>query len=304
MNVTNMRYLLFGISMLLWGQLLAQTGLPDRPIKVITYNIWNGFDWGKDQERHDLFVNWMKEQDTDVAALQELCGYTEEKLKADAAAWGHSYAVILKEENYPVGITSKEPILLKEKALDSFWHGLLHVKTYDIDFFVVHLSPADAAFRMREAEEVLTRIEALENENFMVLGDFNALSPMDADINKEKDYLLERYQKNDDKNQDGYKNLIEQNFDYGVMGKFLGLPGIDICHKMSERKELYSFPTPILIGKYYDDQKEIERCFHRIDFILTDPQLATFCTDAKVIHTETTDQLSDHYPIIATFGHK
>lgn len=31
-------------------------------LKVMTYNIWNGFDWGKDTERRENLVNWVKSQ--------------------------------------------------------------------------------------------------------------------------------------------------------------------------------------------------------------------------------------------------
>jgi exodeoxyribonuclease-3 len=57
-------------------------------LKVITYNIWNGHDWGKDIARHDKMVHWINSKKPDVVALQELCGYTEEKLASDAKLWG------------------------------------------------------------------------------------------------------------------------------------------------------------------------------------------------------------------------
>ena len=123
---------------LFWG-LLGYT--QEASMKLISYNIWNGFDWGKDSIRHQAFLDWATAQNPDVLALQELCGYTPEKLSADAQQWGHPYSVLLKTEGYPVGITSKEPIQLKGKHLEGLWHGMLHVATYGIDFYVVHLSP-------------------------------------------------------------------------------------------------------------------------------------------------------------------
>ena len=59
--------------------------------RVITYNIWNGFDWGKDTLRHQQFLDWTAFQKPDILALQELCGYTREKLAQDAKTWGHGY---------------------------------------------------------------------------------------------------------------------------------------------------------------------------------------------------------------------
>ena len=54
-----------------------------KKIKVISYNIWNGFDWGKDMQRKEKMVSWVNSQKPDVLALQELCGYTLEKLQED-----------------------------------------------------------------------------------------------------------------------------------------------------------------------------------------------------------------------------
>ena len=58
-------------------------------IRVMSYNILNGFDWGKDTERQDRLVEWVKEQDPEILGLQELCGFTQEKLSKLAVRWGH-----------------------------------------------------------------------------------------------------------------------------------------------------------------------------------------------------------------------
>lgn len=86
-------------------------------LKVITYNIWNGFDWGKDDERRIALGSWLAAQNPDVVALQELCGYTDDKLQQDALQWGHQYSILLKTTGYPVGLASNRPIELVEKLL-------------------------------------------------------------------------------------------------------------------------------------------------------------------------------------------
>src|SRR6056297_2635134 len=78
-------------------------------LKVITHNVWYGFT-KKGQPRHDQWLQWMAAQQPDVVALQELNGYTAEKLATDANSWGHSHSVLLKEEGFPTGITSRYPI--------------------------------------------------------------------------------------------------------------------------------------------------------------------------------------------------
>jgi exodeoxyribonuclease-3 len=111
-------------------------------IKVITYNIWNGFDFGKDEERRIELRQWVNQQEPSIVALQELCNYTDKKLAEDAKSWGHDYSILLKTTGYSVGLTSKFPIVLKEKIRTGMHHGALHCKTNDIDFFVIHFSPS------------------------------------------------------------------------------------------------------------------------------------------------------------------
>ena len=102
-------------------------------LNVMTYNIWNGFDWGKDTKRKQDWIKWIQSKNPDVLALQELCGYDEEQLKADAAKWGHNHVKILKTAGYPVGLTSRKPIQIKKRVIDDLWHGLLHCETYGIE---------------------------------------------------------------------------------------------------------------------------------------------------------------------------
>jgi len=269
-------------------------------IKVMTYNIWNGFDWGKDLDRKDRLINWVKSKDPDVLALQELCGYTEAQLSQDAAQWGHPFAVLLKTEGYPLGFTSKEPINLVEKMVEPLWHGMLHCQTYGLDFFVVHLSPSDLATRRDEARIITEKIRAVKKEGrqYMVLGDFNALSPFDANHLAGNQALLQRYLESDRK-KEKYQNLEHGQLDYSVISAFLSVPTIDVCQKFLDRTPNFTSPTPILIGSYYTSQQEIDEFHKRIDFILTSPELANSCQSAVIYNGPDTGYLSDHYPVMA-----
>ena len=173
---------------------------------------------------------------------------------------------------------------------------MLHAATYGIDFFVVHLSPSDCEFRMREAAIITDRVRKVSNNQFVILGDFNALSPMDADLNLEKTYLLERYQANDFKN-NKHKNLRDDEFDYSVIATFLALPAIDPSHRLVEAEERYTFPAPVLLGQYYEDETHINKSRQRIDFILVSPELAKKCVAAYIFHDNLTAGLSDHFPV-------
>ena len=65
-------------------------------------------------------MEWIKNQHADVVALQELNGQTNESFKDLAEGWGHDHAVLLKEEGFPVGLTSKMPVEVIEKRVEGF----------------------------------------------------------------------------------------------------------------------------------------------------------------------------------------
>jgi exodeoxyribonuclease III len=136
--------LLFGFSF--------QFSMAQEKLKVISYNIFNGFDWGKDTVRRTHFQQWIMAQHPDVLAMQELCAYTPEKLKSESETWGHPYSALLKATGYSVGITSRFPIEVKEKILGGLHHGALHCRINGIDYLVVHLHPGSIKRRREEAQ--------------------------------------------------------------------------------------------------------------------------------------------------------
>lgn len=269
-------------------------------MRVISYNIWNGFEQRSDAARHAAFIDWMQQQDADVVALQELCGYDVDTLRQDAAQWGHDHAEIVKTGGYPVGITAREPITVRERLLDGLWHGMLHAEVGGCEFFVVHLSPADVATRHREALTITRRVRALEGGPYLLLGDFNAHSPVDTDIDQGRPDLLEKYRRRD-RDSDGHLNLCLGEFDYSVLSTFLGLPAIDVVAARVEPRRRFSFPAPALVGKYDHTPETIVASQERIDFILASPDLAARCTAAVIVNDGAADAISDHFPVIADF---
>lgn len=270
-----------------------------RSLKIMTYNIWNGFDWGKDSIRHEKFIEWIKTKKPDVLALQELCGYSEEKLREDALQWGHQYVQLLKTEGYPTALTSSKPIKLLERIEKPFWHGLLHCETFGIDFYIVHLSPADCIIRSGEAKQIRERIKNNKGNSYIILGDFNSQSPYDAYWMENNTELKNKYLKN--KNTE-YSNLRLGEFDYAVMSEFLACPSIDLCLGKIDLQEAYTFPTPILTGKYGHTPHTIVKERVRIDYILASPALAKTCRKVEIFNQEGTHMLSDHYPMMAEFS--
>jgi len=272
-------------------------------LKVITYNIWNGFDWGKDTVRRHKLQQWVKKQQPSVVALQELCGYTPGKLKEDAESWGHAYSVLLKTTGYSVGLTSEFPIQLKEKIRGKLHHGALHCQSAGIDFLVVHLHPGSIKRRMKESEILLGELEEIKSANsrYIVLGDFNAHSPFDADLYDSDGYFMKRLRKNNaDKGING--NIFMNDLDYSVVASFLAFPLYDVTRNYTTGiNERGSFPGRVLGPVNNETTEQLVLRLERIDYILVSPALKLKCIDAKVFNGEENWFLSDHYPVQAKF---
>ncbi|MEM7655583.1 MAG: endonuclease/exonuclease/phosphatase family protein [Bacteroidota bacterium] len=271
---------------------------PPASLRVLTYNIWNGFDWGKDSSRHQACVQWIADQEADVVALQELCGYDSIQLQADAAEWGHPYVALLKTEGYPVGLTSRQPIKVIRRQLDGMWHGMLHAQSYGLDFYVVHLSPADVDFRWGEAQLIRNLIEQDAPAHYAILGDFNAHSPLDAERLEQNASLRQKYDRPPSK--EGYSNLRLGEFDYSVISTFLSLPTVDVVPRSVPITARFSFPAPTLVGPS-QTAAAIRQNRQRIDYLLLSPALAKGSQGATIFNHGTPDSLSDHYPVMVEF---
>lgn len=264
-------------------------------IRIISYNILDGFDGLKDKDRMSRITQWIAEKDPEILALQELVGFKEKDLHDFAESYGHTYSIILKEKGYPVGISSKRPIEVVGKFVDDYWHGFLHVRTFGLDIIILHLSPSDQAYRYKEANKITQYIKDNCPDNCLVMGDFNSVSPFDADEQESHlELVMERAKAAGVKEKE--KSPAMPLFDYSVQATFMATPLLDICRMYVNPENRTTFPTRILtdVSKRNDMHK---RSGSRIDYILVSPALYHKCVDAFIWNGEDTDYLSDHYPI-------
>ena len=279
----------------IWLLPVTSNGQPagKEKLRVISYNIWNGFE--HDASRRANFINWIKGQQPDILAMTELVGFTEKDLGQLASEYGHKYYAIVKEEGYPVGITSNEPITVVKKQMEGFWHGMLHVKTHGLDMIVTHLSPHDWKFRLKEAQMLTSYIQDNQLDNCMVMGDFNAYSPFDADWVETHAQLIENMQKWDAE-QETYRNMRDGRFDYSVLSKFLSIGLTDICRLYVPADKRTTFPAAFLYGWQHGDTR-LHGIGERLDYILVSPSLVSRCLDARTHNGIETEGISDHYPV-------
>lgn len=271
---------------------------PEKPLRVITYNIYIGFkdslggQTAKTRDREQKFIAWMKEQQPNVAALQELNTINSARLAEIASAYGHPYSVLLETETgYNLALTAKTPITVREKTTDNFCHGLIWAEIGGINYFAVHFSPNEYPVRRREASQVSARIKNLldEGKNCIVLGDFNNLSPSDKAAYDSME-TVKSFQLTDEK-YERHQNLHLGQLDFQPVNTLLDAGLSDVYKVIHPEGFTKSYCTTI---------KESNRVL-RIDYIFPDPELTNKCRAVEIVNDEKTNAISDHYPVIADF---
>ncbi len=260
-----------------------------RNLKLISYNVWYGFTMVP--ERKEKWIAWMKEQRPDVVSLQELNEYTSQKLAEDAKRYGHEYSVLLKEEGFPTGITSRYPIEDIKKMTEGFHHGLLRVRIQDIYFYVIHLHPSSHETRKKEIDLILNDIEQLPAGSEVILaGDFNTFSPLDSVYyahGRLESFFSERDKKYNE------RNLNNGRLDYGELHKLMesGLVDLEAESRTSSYTFTGSFPAKLVKDGDHGDNR-------RLDYVFASKELAGKVLKAEIISDDTTHGLSDHLPVM------
>ena len=288
--------LVFLLLLSLWTVMPAAADEPDpEKIKIITHNVWYGFT-KKAQPRYDNWKRWMKAQAPDVVSLQELNSYTEEKLQADAESWGHSYSVLLKEEGFPTGITSKYPITDVKRIRKGFHHALLRCRIQGIWFYVVHFHPSNFQWRIEEAALLKQDVDSLPEENPRVVlaGDFNGFSPNDRSHYDASPKLVPFFKGLDARNTRA-RNLNEGRIDYGGIQAILDQGYTDqvATRRSPELPFVGTFPGALVSEQDHGTDR-------RLDYIFVSPSLSEQMESVAILRDPCTEMLSDHIPVCAT----
>lgn len=262
------------------------------PFRVLSYNVYYGFT--KIPERKPGTVAWIREQKPDLAVFQELNSYTHGRLQEDALQWGHEHSVLLKEDGFPVGITSRHPLEDVQKVREGFHHGLIRAKVQGITLYAVHLHPSNWETRHREIDWILKDIQSLPTDaRILIIGDFNSLSRLDA-THYASSNLVPFFHERDLKYRE--KNLREGDLDFLALDRLYEAGLVDLEHRFRPPAAPFygSFPTDIL--KPGPDGEA-----RRLDYALASATLAKTCTGARIIRDARTLTQSDHLPLVIDF---
>ena len=238
----------------------------------------------------------MADQSPDVVALQELNGYTPDRLAADAEAWGHTHSVLLKQDGFPTGITSRFPIRDVRRIREGMHHGLLRCRIRGIWFYVIHFHPSDFARRIEEAGHLKADVATLPESNPKVVlaGDFNGFSPADR-AHYEADPALEPFFEMLDRRDQGARNLNDGKLDYGGLEAILAQEYVDLVDhfRAADQPFVGTFPTQLVNDQNHGTER-------RLDYIFVSPNLLPKVESATILKNARTQHLSDHLPVMVT----
>lgn len=248
-------------------------------LRLISYNILEGMKLDQTTGKTELAA-WVRSMNPDILALQEANRFTQESLERLAASYGHPYVVtnIKKGDNYPVALTSKYPVEVIAKITEGVSHGAIHVRIRGVNIVVLHLWPhatgsngyADGnSYRMAEITAFLDgTLKAHPGEvRWLMMGDFNSVSPLDAD---------------------DLPGGVGLNYD--VHTKVLGSGYHDLMRSY-RGYFIPSCPTAAFAGG--NDT--------RIDFIYGSSAMLSDMTCVETVRDDFTDTRSDHYPLMTEF---
>lgn len=249
--------------------------------KIISYNVLEGLQ--QDSLNQQKFVEWVLEMDADVIAFQEMNNFTQKSLENLAREYNHPYAIQSKLDGYPVAITSKFPIVNVQKVVDNMWHAYIYANIDNIHFFVIHFSPHSLTKRLEEVEMILAHVNTLpENEPILIMGDFNSMDSSDSmQYNNE---MVVNMRKREEQ-MSHIRNLNNGNIDYSVLSKLKENGLIDTFWLTND-----SFIPSVTTPKFGTPSK-------RIDFIWANETAADKVLKGTIIHDESTNVMSDHYPV-------
>lgn len=254
-------------------------------MKILYLNVLKGCE---EPDRFDKLVRFLREEKADVVGLSELYGWDKDNFKRLAyfkKAAGYEFdAFGFSENNRHLALFSNHPFQDVQVYSRGFHcaavRSAVKLGGKKIVFFLAHLSPRSEDDRLAELGVLSKDFNTSTAQVFM--GDLNSLSKRDhydsAGLLAEMKRLgLEKFGK-DEIRTEVTAFLEQQGF-------------VDTVSHTASGFE-YSVPTD-----YNKDAGHFSRL--RLDYIYVSGQVAAGLKNAHILRNQTTNEISDHFPVIA-----
>lgn len=302
----NSKYIKSAFIILFCSVIAIQLYAQKKQLKVISYNVY----WGMRQdstENKSKFAEWIRQQDPDIIALQEMNGFTQQNpefapkganpnnLQKLAASYGHPYVWIVREPapdgsiSFPMAITSKYPIVNATRVVENASHGFITAEIEGLHFVVTHFHPFSSEKRGYEIDQILATMKSKPADTkWLFMGDLNSVSPLDKEAyanNRVRDFIRE-----DRKKRPHNLNLgKDDELDYSIQQRILDAGFIDAFKHFHPQFEA-SAPTKL----FYDQAKDPLR----YDYLYVSGNMKKDIIKCEIIKDAFTDVYSDHYPVV------
>jgi exodeoxyribonuclease III len=257
-------------------------------IRIASYNLWNGAD-----KSFNRLIDFAKTQAFDVLCLQEINGWQNNdfaRLKefVDRAEYD-DYIFGNSNSEYKMATVSMLPIEFSDIYVEGFWHCVIlsriQVDGFEITVVHVHLDPWHEEPRLKELQRLFNLIDI--NRPTIIVGDINSVSRED---NYPPEFLSELQKRN-------FTKFGQNSLDYRVTDYLANAGLVDAAAKIGK----FDTTAPSLFGTYSSHEEiPASEAPARIDYFFVSENLAPLIKNYEVIKTNTTNHISDHYPIVLT----
>ncbi len=269
-----------------------------RVIKIMEYNILSGFcdiqfdgTYNLNEKRKNLCVEVVKKYNPDILILCEADFSPKNHRKYKilnnyAKIFGYPYAYYAPRKKRGGGaILSKFPIKSENYSIEkfSFFRSILKLGKKEIIIDIFHPHPYNPD---KDKKNFVKSILRDKNNPYLLIGDFNAISPKDK-YNRKR--LIKGFNKIVDEDEDE-EYVVDSILKAETISEVLKSGLIDTYREKNKSGKLaYTNPTNF--------EKGYEKSQMRIDFIFCSKDFKVL--KSGIIKNFKTDKISDHYPIYA-----
>ncbi len=256
-------------------------------MKILYLNVFEGC---QEEDRFNKIIRFVTNENPDILGLSELNGWDKDnfaKLKDFQKKTNYRHVVFCKvDRGYHLALFSNQDFQDQLTINKGLGVGMIKAKlslnNEPITVILTHLYYINEDLRLKELEIIQRHINS--DEKNILMGDMNSLSFLDK---YDENQLLDEMRKM------GRDKFGKDKIRKDVIKKIMKLGFVDVVRQFSDSFE-YSVPTLFNIDKEHFTKL-------RLDYIFVNQHLADKVKDARIIRNEETNQLSDHFPVVAEF---